>query len=519
MWAGDVKGVFIYICGRDWQKEIACGSEIPVDALSHEDFWVGRVEDGAKSPDREDAVSGGGDAPCFRSGVEIEISGISLDGKHVVRGVTDRKWGCSPSAWYVTLLAENPKRSTLMRTWLGGQSTGFGDRTIRGPCPEKGRGTQRERFSIGSVTVGRFAKQCRLAHGVDGVSLLPSMPDNHTLFSSDMKLHIQTAAGTSAGQSRRAKNVAHRADDVGTPSRSHVPHEFAPHYATSEFAFEIGSGLLTEVRRLQNLLGERDKVIRDMQEEKDSMEKNLRAALRQQEQSTGRFLSASFLTFGVHLQKSIVDKYKEENWNLEVTLQELRTQFGNSQSATQRLESEHKRLTRLLSTARDAGDQHKNESERLANIIEEMKAKYETDVPQACGRAAGLARDETDLQTIDTSNKEATRTDRRFPRFGSPLTPNGAGGSNFASTPAVGEDGTLNIFTGGASINRRKHDVNAVFGAPEEFADYLDSPEAYDFVHDCWREEHGQTGVTMDERAPPLVEFSLDEMDGWQEVA
>jgi hypothetical protein len=59
----------------------------------------------------------------------------------------------------------------------------------------------------------------------------------------------------------------------------------------TEFAFEIGSGLLTEVRRLQSLLAERDKAIQDMKEEKDDLEKSvesLRTALRQQEQSAGR---------------------------------------------------------------------------------------------------------------------------------------------------------------------------------------------------------------------------------------
>jgi len=52
----------------------------------------------------------------------------------------------------------------------------------------------------------------------------------------------KVSASTSAAQSRarRAKNAAHRTDDV-------------------EFAFEIGSGLLTEVRCLQSLLGEWDK--------------------------------------------------------------------------------------------------------------------------------------------------------------------------------------------------------------------------------------------------------------------
>jgi predicted nucleic acid-binding Zn-ribbon protein len=58
----------------------------------------------------------------------------------------------------------------------------------------------------------------------------------------------------------------------------------------SEFAFEIGSGLLTEVRRLQSLLAERDKAIQDMKEEKDDLDKSLeslRSALKSQEQGTG----------------------------------------------------------------------------------------------------------------------------------------------------------------------------------------------------------------------------------------
>jgi hypothetical protein len=64
-----------------------------------------------------------------------------------------------------------------------------------------------------------------------------------------------------------------------------------PVIRNSEFAFEIGSGLLTEVRRLQSLLAERDKAIQDMKEEKDDLEKNLeglRGALKLQEQSTGQ---------------------------------------------------------------------------------------------------------------------------------------------------------------------------------------------------------------------------------------
>lgn len=70
------------------------------------------------------------------------------------------------------------------------------------------------------------------------------------------------------------------------------------HFRRPEFAFEIGSGLLTEVRRLQSLLGERDKAIQDMKEEKDDLEKSiesLRTALRSQEQSSGAISITSAL--------------------------------------------------------------------------------------------------------------------------------------------------------------------------------------------------------------------------------
>lgn len=252
----------------------------------------------------------------------------------------------------------------------------------------------------------------------------------------------KNSAGTSAAQSRRAKNAAHRADDV-------------------EFAFEIGSGLLTEVRRLQSLLGERDKAIQDMKEEKDDLERSvetLRTALREQEQSA--------------------DKYKEENWNLEVTLQELRTQLGDSQASTQRLETEHKRLTKLLSASRDTGDQHKNESERLQNLVQEMKAKHETDIAHARKHAAGLARDKSDLQqTVDTLKTEVVRAGRRFPRFGSPYTPNGTGGKDFL-TPAGGDEMDGDVFTG-ASTNRKKIDTSAIYGTADQElgSDYADSPD------------------------------------------
>lgn len=61
----------------------------------------------------------------------------------------------------------------------------------------------------------------------------------------------------------------------------------------AEFAFEIGSGLLTEVRRLQSLLGERDKAITELKYEQDALTleiESLKSALREAVESSGTIL-------------------------------------------------------------------------------------------------------------------------------------------------------------------------------------------------------------------------------------
>ncbi|KAK2461201.1 hypothetical protein APHAL10511_006728 [Amanita phalloides] len=251
-----------------------------------------------------------------------------------------------------------------------------------------------------------------------------------------------SATSTSAAaQSRRAKNAAHRADDV-------------------EFAFEIGSGLLTEVRRLQSLLGERDKAIQDIKEEKDDLEKtveSIRTALRQQEQSA--------------------DKFKEENWNLEVVIQELRTQLTDSVTTNARLESDHKRINKLLAASRDAADTHQNESERVGKLYEELKLKHENDMALARKNAAVHTREKNDLQqTIDSLKVDLTRATRRFGGR-SPLTPNGPESGDAFVTPAHDLEHS-DIFTGGASTRRRnKLDASGVF-AIDDFGELLERDES-----------------------------------------
>ncbi|KAJ3823527.1 hypothetical protein F5880DRAFT_1566576 [Lentinula raphanica] len=249
------------------------------------------------------------------------------------------------------------------------------------------------------------------------------------------------ASASSTAAQRRAKNAAHRADDV-------------------EFAFEIGSGLLSEVRRLQSLLGERDKAIQDMKEEKDDLEasvESLRKALKQQEQSA--------------------EKFKEENWNLEVTLQNLRSELSNAQSTNSRLDSEQKRLNKLLATTRDTAEQFKNETSQLQSSLEELTNKHETDIALARKHAASLARDKSDLQqTIDTLKTEVARAGRRLPRFGSPLTPNGAEPNDFLTPGGISNAGD-EVASAVASINRRNR-MNDMGTYDDAFGDdFEDSAE------------------------------------------
>jgi hypothetical protein len=174
----------------------------------------------------------------------------------------------------------------------------------------------------------------------------------------------------------------------------------------------------------------------------------------------------------------LADKYKEENRNLEVALQELRSQRSDAQAATQRLETEHKR-TKALAQARDNADHHKIESERLQGAFEELKNKHETDIAQARKHTAGLVRDKSDLQqTIDTLEAENARAGRRLPRFGVPITPGTTKTDKDFVTPA-GLDDDSDVFgtTGGASTNRWKLDVSSMFGAEDLGSDYADSPE------------------------------------------
>jgi hypothetical protein len=50
------------------------------------------------------------------------------------------------------------------------------------------------------------------------------------------------------------------------------------------------------------------------------------------------------------------------------------------QASTQRLESENKKLTKLLAASHEGADETKTENEKIKAALDELKAKHETDI-------------------------------------------------------------------------------------------------------------------------------------------
>ena len=148
-------------------------------------------------------------------------------------------------------------------------------------------------------------------------------------------------------------------------------------------------------------------------------------------------------------------------------MQDLRSQFSDSQSTVQRLESENKRITRQLNKSREAADQHKNEAERLKNVMEELKANHETAIAQSRKQAASLQRDKSDLQqSLDAVKAEMARLNRRLPRMGSPMTPEGRERSDLLTPNDREMD---DVFSTAPSTSRRRGDTSTMFSADGDF--------------------------------------------------
>lgn len=113
---------------------------------------------------------------------------------------------------------------------------------------------------------------------------------------------------------------------TGSPTKLNVPNRRSRNQPSNrvhdiEFAAEISTSLIAQVRNLQGILSERDEELKSLQAEKAKLEidaKNLQQRFKTLDESEHR--------------------YKEENWNLETRLQELSSQQRDAADREKRLD-------------------------------------------------------------------------------------------------------------------------------------------------------------------------------------
>ncbi|MBW0491733.1 hypothetical protein O181_031448 [Austropuccinia psidii MF-1] len=209
-----------------------------------------------------------------------------------------------------------------------------------------------------------------LSHSPNG--LMPITPVGHQIpptsnmfFSNDCDNSFSTQQLPSTNQSinRRARNAQHRANDI-------------------EFATEIGQSLLGEVRRLQSLLTVKENEMIQVKEEREGLwERNENLMER------------------IKGYKTSVDKFKDENWNLELSKQDIQTKLTESLNEKLKLESDRLRLIKQSTELQRQSDQQRSELERINSLILEDRGKYESTIATLRKNHAGLQRERNDLQT------------------------------------------------------------------------------------------------------------------------
>ncbi|CAO1629574.1 unnamed protein product [Parajaminaea phylloscopi] len=145
---------------------------------------------------------------------------------------------------------------------------------------------------------------------------------------------------------------------------------------------QLQEGLVTEIRRLQGLLSEREKQIKAAEEDKRRGEEEL---------SLWKPKAMALL--------EREDAMKQESWDLNIQVQDLKAALDTEKSAAKKLEAERSRINRELAKSRETADERKIQLEGQTAELDRIKTLRETETAMARKEKATMAREFSDLQT------------------------------------------------------------------------------------------------------------------------
>ncbi|SNX84881.1 related to NUM1 - nuclear migration protein [Melanopsichium pennsylvanicum] len=152
--------------------------------------------------------------------------------------------------------------------------------------------------------------------------------------------------------------------------------------ADTDLINEIQAGLVQEVRRLQGLLKERD-------DQRVSLERSHAELEKQLDQYKPRVIQMT----------ETEDALKQENWDLNVSKQNLEEQLSEIKSVLKKAELDNLRLNKEVGKARETVDSQRLQIDGHVVEIERLNKTRETEIALARRERAGMQRDVSDLQS------------------------------------------------------------------------------------------------------------------------
>ncbi|GBB85553.1 hypothetical protein RclHR1_12040005 [Rhizophagus clarus] len=147
-----------------------------------------------------------------------------------------------------------------------------------------------------------------------------------------------------------------------------------------ELATEIGQGLLVEIRRLQALLQEKEEKIKELEIDKAELERMIDVLNKQ-----------------IRGKEESEERYKDENWNLELMKQDMSAQLDDLQQQLNKARNDYSKIEKALATATDVIDQLKDKEERLTAEYYNLKTRHDQDMANNRRHVAALNREKNDL--------------------------------------------------------------------------------------------------------------------------